>query len=117
MDLFCIEPTRRGSPRMIRKPAHDSYVLVRGNLAVRYRVGYLVHPRSEYGHVVSTMFLGFICCLFGHCGVRTYSEGGIEIIPYNYGAESMYVDRTATIAFSSDSRGHRMHRMLRARLE
>lgn len=85
MDLFCIEPTWRGSPRVIRKPAHDSYVLVRGNLAVRYRVGYLVNPRSEYGHVVATMFLGFICCLARHGGVRTYSEGRIEIIPGRVG--------------------------------
>lgn len=86
MDLFCIEPTWRGSPRVIRKPAHDSYMLVRGDLAIWYRVGYLVHPRSEYGHVVSTMFLGFVCCLSRHGGVRTYSEGGIEIIPGQVGS-------------------------------
>lgn len=85
MDLFCIELTRRGSPRVIRKPAHDRYVLVRGDLAMRYRVRYLIHPRSEYGHIVSTMFLGFICCLSRHGGVRTYSEGGIEIIPGRVG--------------------------------
>jgi hypothetical protein len=44
-------------------------------------VRYLIHPRSEYGHVVSTMFLGFVCSLSGHGGLRTYLEGGIEIIP------------------------------------
>jgi hypothetical protein len=70
---------------MVRKPAHDRYVLVRGDLAVRDRVRYLVHPRSEHGHVVSNMFLGFICCLSRHGGVRTYSEGGIEIIPGRVG--------------------------------